>query len=68
MDDTFYDEEEKERGVEEEEKERGLEEEKEEEKEEEDNDIPLQCYRLKQGSNSWIKTGEIISAPIGGWR
>ena len=60
MDDTFYDEEEKERGVEEEEK--------EEEKEEEDNDIPLQCYRLKQGSNSWIKTGEIISAPIGAWR
>ena len=64
MDDTFYDEEEKERGAEEEEKERGL----EEEKEEEDNDIPLQCYRLKQGSNSWIKTGEIISAPIGAWR
>ena len=47
--------------MEEEEKERGL----EEEKEEEDNDIPLQCYRLKQGSNSWIKTGEIISALIG---
>ena len=60
VDDTFYDEEEKERGVEEEEK--------EEEKEEEDNDIPLQCYRLKQGSNSWIKTGEMISAPIGAWR